>query len=46
MKIIPTDELNDRLESMKPEQLDSYLRENRESLADDPKAGFHPHLRH
>lgn len=44
MKIIPTDELNDRLEGMKPEQLDSYLKENRESLTDDPK-GFYYYFR-
>jgi len=35
----PTDELNELLENMRPDQLDSYMRENEKYLADSRK-GF------
>ena len=37
----PTDELNSLLENMKPEELDSYFKENRAFLADDKKAFYY-----
>ncbi|MCR5092979.1 MAG: hypothetical protein K6B72_03300 [Lachnospiraceae bacterium] len=40
MQQIPTNELNDLLENMHPDQLDQYLRDNRQYLADEKK-GFY-----
>ena len=36
-----TNELNDLLENMKPDQLDSYLKENSKYMADDKKAFYY-----
>ena len=41
MQSKPTDELNALLENMKPEELDSYFKENRAYMADDKKAFYH-----
>jgi hypothetical protein len=37
----PTNELNDLLENMKPDQLDSYLKDNSKYMADDKKAFYY-----
>ncbi len=37
----PTDELNDLLVNMKPDQLDTYFKDNREYLADGKKAFYY-----
>ena len=37
----PTDELNDLLESMRPDQLNAYLKDNRKYMADDKKAFYY-----
>ena len=37
----PTDELNDLLENMKPDQLDGYFKDNRAYLADAKKAFYY-----
>ena len=37
----PTDELNDLLENVKPDQLESYFKDNRKYLADDKKAFYY-----
>jgi hypothetical protein len=37
----PTDELNDLLENMKPDQLDSYLKDNSKYMADEKKAFYY-----
>ena len=36
-----TDELNDLLENMKPDQIDSYLKDNSKYMADDKKAFYY-----
>ncbi len=41
MQSKPTDELNALLENMKPEELDSYFKENRAYMADDKKAFYY-----
>ena len=41
MKQRPTNELNDLLENAKPDQLDGYLKQNRQYLANDPKAFYY-----
>lgn len=41
MQKIPTDELNNLLENMKPDELDSYLSENKKYLAEGPKAFYY-----
>ncbi|MCR5106940.1 MAG: hypothetical protein K6B28_02145 [Lachnospiraceae bacterium] len=41
MNKIPTDELNDMLKDIKPEQVDEYLKANRKYLADDEKAFYY-----
>ena len=40
----PTDELNKQLETMKPDQLDIYLRDNRKYMADGDK-GFYFYMK-
>ena len=37
----PTDELNDLLENMKPNQLESYFKDNEKYLADEKKAFYY-----
>ena len=37
----PTDELNNLLENMKPDQLDSYFKDNVRYMADDKKAFYY-----
>ena len=37
----PTDELDELLENMKPDQLDRYFKENRKYLADEKKAFYY-----
>ncbi|MCR4922889.1 MAG: hypothetical protein K5931_02640 [Lachnospiraceae bacterium] len=37
----PTDELNDLLENIKPDQLDGYFRDNEKYMADDKKAFYY-----
>ncbi len=37
----PTDELNDLLENMKPNQLKSYFKDNRKYMADEKKAFYY-----
>ena len=37
----PTDELNALLESMKPDEIDDYLKDNRKYMADDEKAFYY-----
>ena len=37
----PTDELDEILENTRPGQLDRYLRDNRSSMTDDPKAFYY-----
>ena len=37
----PTDELNDLLENMKPDQLESYFKDNRKYMADEKKAFYY-----
>ncbi|SEL86094.1 hypothetical protein SAMN04487770_11948 [Butyrivibrio sp. ob235] len=37
----PTDELNDILENMRPDQLDSYLKDNSKYMADNKKAFYY-----
>ena len=37
----PTDELNDLLENMRPDQLDAYLQDNRKYLAGEEKAFYY-----
>ena len=37
----PTDELDELLENMKPNQLDRYFKENRKYLADEKKAFYY-----
>ena len=37
----PTDELNNLLENMKPDQLDGYFKDNRKYLADEKKAFYY-----
>ncbi len=37
----PTDELNDILENMKPDELDGYLKDNEKYLADGKKAFYY-----
>lgn len=44
MKSKPTDELNKQLENMKPGELDKYLAENREYLA-DPEKPFYSYMK-
>ena len=41
MKQRPTNELNDLLENAKPDQLDGYLKQNRQYLANDSKAFYY-----
>lgn len=41
MKQRPTNELNDLLENTKPDQLEGYLKQNRQYLANDPKAFYY-----
>ena len=36
-----TNELNDLLENMKPDQLDSYLKDNSKYMADEKKAFYY-----
>lgn len=37
----PTDELNELLENMKPDELDSYFKENEQYMADEKKAFYY-----
>lgn len=37
----PTDELNNLLENMKPDQIDSYLKDNRPYMAGDKKSFYY-----
>ncbi len=37
----PTDELNELLENMKPEQLDAYFKDNEKYMADEKKAFYY-----
>ncbi len=41
MQLKPTDELDEILENTRPGQLDRYLRDNRSSMTDDPKAFYY-----
>lgn len=41
MKQKPTNELNELLENAKPNQLEGYLKQNRQYLANDPKAFYY-----
>ncbi len=37
----PTDELNELLENMKPDQLDAYFKKNKQYMADEKKAFYY-----